>query len=135
MSKQLLENWSPYVLQVHCHGHRFNLVLKTLSDLEIVFDIKDLVKVVHAYFAHNLKKYSEFHSLAVLMETKGLKLLKKICTCWCSLIAPLQRVVAEYPSLLAKMFANKEDKKWGRKASVSFYTSCILILTCIFHFW
>ena len=127
VSKQLLENWSPYVLHVHCYGHRFNLVVKTLSDLDIVSDIEDLVKVVHAYFAHSPKKYSEFHFLALLMETKGLKLLKNVCTRWCSLIAPLRRVVAEYPSLLAKMFADREDKKWGRKASVSFYPFCILI--------
>ena len=83
---QLLENWSPYVLHVHCYGHRFNLVVKTLSDLDIISDIEDLVKVVHAYFAHSPKKYSEFHSLALLMETKGLKLLKNVCTRWCSLI-------------------------------------------------
>ena len=134
MSKQLLENWSLYVLQVHCYGHRFNLVVKTLSDLEIVSDIEDLVKVVQAYFAHSSKKYSEFHSLALLMETKGLKLLKNVCTCWYSLIAPLRHVVTEYLLLLAKMFVDKEDKKWGRKASVSFYTSFILILTCVFHF-
>ena len=94
MSKQLLENWSHYVLHVHCYGHRFNLVVKTLSDLDIISDIEDLVKVVHAYFAHSPKKYNEFHSLALLMETKGLKLLKNVCTCWCSLIAPLRHVVA-----------------------------------------
>ena len=127
VSKQLLENWSPYVLHVHCYGYRFNLVVKTLSDLDIVSDIEDLVKAVHAYFAHSPKKYSEFHSLALLMETKGLKLLKNVCTHWCSLITPLRRVVAEYPSLLAKMFADREDKKWGRKASISFYPFCILI--------
>ena len=135
VSKQLLENWSPYVLHVHCYGHRFNLVVKTLSDLDIISDIEDLVKVVHAYFAYSSKKYSEFHSLALLMETKGLKLLKNVCTHWCSLIAPLRRMVAKYPSLLAKMFADREDKKWGRKASVSFYISYIMISTCIFHFY
>ena len=60
---------------MHCYGHKFNLVVKTLSDLEIVGDIEDLVKVTHAYFAHSPKKYSEFYSFALLMETKGLKLL------------------------------------------------------------
>ena len=80
VSKQLLENWSPYVFQVHYCGHRFNLVVKTLNDLEIVSDMEDLVKVVHAYFVHSFKKYSEFHSLALLMESKGLKLLKNVCT-------------------------------------------------------
>ena len=84
VSKQLLENWSPYVLHVHYYGHRFNLVVKALSDFDIVSDIEDLVKVVHAYFAHSPKKYSEFHSLALLMETKGLTVKK----CLHSLVQP-----------------------------------------------
>ena len=53
------------------------------------------------------------------METKGLKLLKNMCTQWCSLIGPLRRILAEYPALLAKMFEDKDDKKWGMKATVS----------------
>ena len=119
VSKELLENWCPFVLQVHCYGHKFNLFVKTLSDLEIVGEIEDLVKVTHAYFSHSPKKYSEFHCLALLMETKGLKLLKNVCTRWCSLISPLRRVLAEYPVLMAKMYANQNEKKWRKKASVS----------------
>ena len=80
VSKQLLENWCLYVLQVHCYGHKFNLVVKTLSNLEVVSEIEDLVTVAHAYFAHSPKKYKKFHSLILLMETKGLKLLKNVCT-------------------------------------------------------
>ena len=41
VSKQVLENWCPYVLQVHYYGHIFNLVVKTLSDLEVVSEIED----------------------------------------------------------------------------------------------
>ena len=125
VSKQLPANWCPFVLQVHCYGHKFNLVVKTLSDLEIVGDIEDLVKVTHAYFAHSPKKYSEFHCLALLMETKGLKLLKNVCTRWCSLIFPLTRVLAEYPTLMAKMYADQHKKKWHKKASVSLYLPSI----------
>ena len=106
---------------MNCYRYRFNLVVKTLSDLEIISKIEDLVKVVHAYFAHTPKKYSKFHSLALLMETKGLKLLKNVCTWWYSLIGPrLRRVLVEYLALLAKMFADKNNKKWRKKASVSF---------------
>ena len=104
---------------MHCYGHKFNLVVKTLSDLEIVGEIEDLVKVTHAYFAHSSKKYSEFHCLVLLMEIKGLKLLKNVCTGWCSLISPLRRVLAEYPALIAKMYADEEEKKWRKKTSVS----------------
>ena len=120
VSKQLLENWCPFVLQIHYFGHKFNLVVKTLSDLEIVGEIEDLIEVTHAYFAHSPKKYAEFHSLALLMETKGLKLLKNVCTRWCSIISPLRQVLAEYPALMAKMYVDKEEKKWQKKANVSF---------------
>ena len=53
------------------------------------------------------------------METKGLKMLKNVYTRSCGLIGPLQRVVAKYPTLLAKMFADKYDKKWAKKAIIS----------------
>ena len=92
------------------------MVVKTLSNVET----EDLIKVTHAYFAHSSKKYAEFHSLALLMETKGLKLLKNVCTRWCSLISPLRRVLAEYPALMAIMYADKDEKKWQKKANVSF---------------
>ena len=104
---------------MHCYGHKFNLVVKTLSDLEIVGEIEDLVKVTHAYFAHSPKKYSEFHCLALLMETKGLKLLKNVCIRWCSLISPLRRILVEYPTFMAKIYADRDEKKWRKKASVS----------------
>ena len=115
VSKQLIENWCPFILEIHYFGYKFNLVVKTLSDLEIVKEIEDLIKVTDAYFAHSSKKYAKFHSLALLMETKGLKLLKNVYIRWCSLISPLRRVLVEYPTLMAKIYANKEEKKWQKK--------------------
>ena len=56
VSKQLLENWCPYALQVRYYGQRFNLVVIKLSDLEVVFEIENLVKVVHAYFCLESKE-------------------------------------------------------------------------------
>ena len=38
-----------------------------------------------------------------------------------SFIAPLKRVLVEYPASMAKMSANKDDRKWSKlKASISF---------------
>ena len=54
--------------------------MKILTDLEIVFEIEDLVKVIYAYFAHSPKKCHELHCLELLMEAKCLKLLKNVCT-------------------------------------------------------
>ena len=116
------------MLQVHCYGYKFNLVVKILSDLEIVSKIEDLVKVIHAYFVHSLKKYSEFHFLALLMETKGLKLLKNVCTKWCSLIASLRRVLAEYLALRAKIYIDKDDKKLDKKANISSSTLLVFFV-------
>ena len=109
------------MLQVHCYGHKNNLFVKTLSDLEIVLEIEDLVKVIHIYYAHSPKKYTKFHYLAFLMETKGLKLLKNMCTKWCSLITPFRRLLMDYPTLMAKMRVDKDDKKWSKNANVSFH--------------
>ena len=96
------------------------MVDKTLSDLEIVAVIEDLIKVMHAYFAHSSKKYIEFHYFALLMETKGLKLFKNVCTRWCSLISFLRQVLAKYLAFMAKMYCDKDEKKWYKKAFVSF---------------
>ena len=92
------------------------------------------MKVVHAYFAHSSIKYCEFHSLAFLMEMKELKLLKNVCTRWCSLIRPLRLVLIKYPTFMAKMFTNKDDRKWSGKANVDSYHSRLsLICTFIFY--
>jgi hypothetical protein len=49
------------------------------------------------------------------METKGLKLLKNVKTRWISCIAPLRRLISEFESVMAKMHADKDDKKSGKK--------------------
>ena len=87
------------------------------------------MKVMHAYFAHSSKKYTEFHFLALLMETKGLKLLKNVCIRLCNLIALVRRVHVEYLALMAKMYIEKDDKKWSKKANVN--SSTLLVFFCI----
>ena len=77
------------------------------------------MKEIHAYFAHSPKKYIGFHSLALLIETKGLEFFKNVCTRWCNLIALLRRVLAKYPTLMAKMYIDKDDKKWSKKTNIS----------------
>jgi hypothetical protein len=53
------------------------------------------------------------------METKGLKLLKKVKTRWISCIFPLKRLISEFKSVMAKMHADKDDKKSGKKATIT----------------
>jgi len=67
-------------------------------------------------FACSLKKLVEFHTLALVMEMKGLKPLKNIATRWVSLIDPLRWLLSEYRSVVAKLNADTTNTK----ESVSF---------------
>jgi hypothetical protein len=79
--------------------------------MDVMHAIEDLLKVTHAYFVHSPKKYVEFHSLALMLETKGLKLLKNVATRWVSVIGPLRRLLSEYRSVMAKMSVDSTNKK------------------------
>lgn len=100
---QLKSKFAPHVIGVHCMGHRVNLAVKTLSKLDLFHSVEDLCKVCHAYFSHSPKRQAEFHALAQLVDTKGLKLLKNVTTRWISLISPLRRLLSEYRSVSSKL--------------------------------
>jgi hypothetical protein len=117
--KQMREKYAPFVLGVHCCAHKLNLCAKSLSNLGVMHALEDVLQASHGYFAHSPKKAAEFRTLAELMETKGLKLLKNVKTRWISCIAPLRRLISEFKSVMAKMHADKDDKKSGRKAQVN----------------
>jgi hypothetical protein len=88
------------------------------------------------YFAHSPKKVAEIRTQAQLIETKGLKLLNNIKTTWISCISPLWTLINEFKSMMAKMHPNKDDKKSGKKAIVSFFLVLIFIAElrmCIKH--
>jgi len=112
------------------YGYKFNLAIQTLSEIMIIHLIEELLRSCYNYFTQSPKKFAEFHALAILMDTKGLKLLKNVKTRWCSMIALLYRVIAEYKSLIAKMDVNKNCKKWGPQARISskFYLCYFLFL-------
>jgi hypothetical protein len=116
--KQISEKYAPFVLGVHCCAHKLNLCAKSLSSLRVLHAIEDVLQASHSYFAHSSKKVAEFRTLAQLMETKGLKLLKNVKTHWISYIAPLRRLISEYKSIMAKMYVDRNDKKSGNRAQV-----------------
>jgi hypothetical protein len=113
VSKQIKQSYAPFMIGIHCFAHRLQLCAKSLS----------LLLHSHSYFAHSPKRAVEFQALAQLMETKGLKLLKNVKTRWISCHKPLRRLLGEYKSVMAKMWADKEDKKSGKKAKVSVWIS------------
>lgn len=57
VSKRMRELWSLFMLNVHCFGHKVNLVCKILSELFIFAQAEELMRPVHSYFAHGSKKY------------------------------------------------------------------------------
>lgn len=72
--------------------------------------IEDLLKTFLAYFKFSPKKRLEFVRLVELMETKGLKLLKNVKSCWVYTVEPLIQILQEYRVLLVKMKANNDIK-------------------------
>jgi hypothetical protein len=80
---------------------------------------EDVLQTSHAYFAHSPNRVTKFRTLALLMETKGLKLLKNVKTRWISCHAPMRRLILEWKPIMAKMFEDGNRKKGGKKARVS----------------
>jgi len=115
-------------------AHQCNLAFKTLSSLEIMSAIEDLLNVCHNYFACNPKKFAEFHTLALVMETKGLKLLKNVAKRWVSLIDPLKRLLSEYRSVVAKLNVDATNTKEMVSSSFRYCVvpSCFLFFLCFF---
>ena len=85
--------------------------MKTLSNLDLFHAIEDVCGVTQKYFAYSPKKYAEFHTLALLLDTKGLRLLKNVTTHRMSLIAPSRRLMSEYKSVIGKMSLDANNKK------------------------
>ena len=128
VSKQILKKFVPFMIAVHCCAHRLQLCAKVLSDLEIMEDCEELIKVTHDYFAHSPKRAAEFHTLALLMETKENNLLlKHVKTRWISWLPPMRHLIAEYQSIMTKLWEDRNDRKLCKKAKVQSY-SCFLWL-------
>ena len=52
-------------------------------------DAEELLKIIHGYFAHSSKRAVEFNMLALMIETKGNKLLKNVRIRWISCLPPI----------------------------------------------
>jgi hypothetical protein len=78
VTKQINTNNAPFSIGLHYMTHRCNLTFKTLSSMRIVNTIKCLQQSYHSYFVHSPNKHLEFTKLINMMETKGLKMFKKV---------------------------------------------------------
>jgi len=93
---QIKEKHGLFMVGFHCVAHHNNLDFKALLELGIFRAIEKLLSMTYAYFCKSLKRFEEFKQLAVLTETKELKILKNMQTRWVSLIKPLRRLFLEY---------------------------------------
>jgi hypothetical protein len=139
VTKQIKEGFAPFAMGMHCCAHRLQLCAKSLSQLDLMESIEALLLHSHSYFAHSPKKVSELRTLAQLMETKGLKLLKNVKTRWISCHLPIRSLLFEWKSLMAKMWADRDDRTSGKKAKVSAlfhvqFFSKLLLLYLIYSF-
>jgi hypothetical protein len=106
VTSQLTREFAPFLLGIHCCGHRLNLVVQSLAETHIVSGMEALLAALHAYFSKSPKKALEFSNLAEVMGTGGRKILKHCKTRWVGLLAPAKRVLSEYRLLVAKMAAD-----------------------------
>lgn len=91
------------ILPLVCIVWRTMVAFEALCQLDIMSQIEDLLKTFLAYFKFSPKKHLEFVRLIELMETKGLKFLKNVKSCWVYTIEPLIQILQEYRVLLIKM--------------------------------
>jgi hypothetical protein len=59
---------SPYMLSIHCMGHRMNLAFKIVSKFPSVSKVEDLVREAYAYFSRSPKQFLEFKNLLTVLQ-------------------------------------------------------------------
>ncbi len=132
---QTWEQIAPYLIGVHYVTHQTNLVILVLSKLSLVACIEGMLQSLYI-----LKKVLEFVTLVKILETKGLKLLRNIETCWISTFSPLKPLLAKYKSVVVKMYMDAPKSKFVRDNLDFLYDlefvlglPCILLVLEVVH--
>jgi hypothetical protein len=112
---QTNEQIAPFLIGVHCVAHWNNLAILVLSKLSLVMHIEGMLQSLYAFFSHSPKKVLEFVNITKTLETKGLKLLWNLKTCWILMLSPLKCVLGEYKSLVVKMHIDAPKNKLARE--------------------
>jgi hypothetical protein len=106
---QLVREFAPFLLGIHCCGHRLNLDVQSLAETDIISQMEALLTTLPAYFVKLPKKALEFSNLTEVMEMGGRKILKHCVICWVGMLAPAKCVLCEYQLLVAKMAADYDS--------------------------
>jgi hypothetical protein len=96
----------------------------------MVEGIEDMLANLYTYFCKSPQKHLEFLKLVEVMETKGLKILRNIKTCWISMLAPVVRVMNEYRTLLVKFQQDSSVRK-PKKIAEKCFTNLVDVQTII----
>jgi len=102
-TKQIVDCQAPHSMGVHRMVHRTNLMVQTLSHLQMGNGIEGLLQTLYNYFSKSLKRNLEYTKLTKLMETNRAKILKNVKTHWIYMLSLAQCVMVEYKILLMKM--------------------------------
>jgi hypothetical protein len=76
-------------------AHYTNLAKQTFFNQPLVIKLESLLQTTHTYYYSSPKRHLEHGNLAMLLETKGLKLLHNVKVQWISMLSLMKRVFAE----------------------------------------
>ncbi|KAF5833715.1 hypothetical protein DUNSADRAFT_9913 [Dunaliella salina] len=91
---------APWVLPMHCMGHRVNLVSCGLSNVGLMVKLEYMQSKVFTYFSHSNKKYYDYEAVQADVGVPRHELLRGVDTRWLSILAALDRLWEQYPALL-----------------------------------
>jgi hypothetical protein len=87
MILQFKEKVSPFLSGVHCFAHETNLVVVTLSNLDLECWLEGILQNMYAFFTHNPKKFIEFRKFVNIMNLKKNKFFQNVKTRWISMLS------------------------------------------------
>lgn len=100
---------------IDCVSHKTHIVVKALSKQSVIARIKHLLNSLHVYFKSSSKRYLKFITLAQMLHTKGLKIIRHEKFSWLSMLSPLQHIMSKYRTFIQKLYEDSIDIKSTKK--------------------
>lgn len=100
-----------FITKVHCFAHKTNLMVVTLSKLDIVKSLKVILKALYVFSTHSSKKFMEFQKLVNLINTKGNKLFQNVKTHQIFMFFSKKAHICYKFTLIMKMHAKRYKSK------------------------
>jgi hypothetical protein len=133
VTKKLHTKYAPFSIGVHCFAHHVDLAARTLFANTIFQNNEKLVQKAYVFFNRSPKRLSEFEKLFEVIETKGLRPLQNVATCWVFLLDPLWRILNEYRTLIVKMHSDQKDSLDAKFIMILTFFSYFFLILLFFH--